>query len=248
MSEVDSTVVLAVLVAMLLGGLVKGVTGIGLPVVAIGILSSVGDARLALAAISIPIVLTNLWQAWHAGRPMETVRRFWPLMVCMLTCVWLSANLVIHLRDEVLYGIIGVSVIIFAVCGLSLPDWTLPERMQVWAGPLAGALGGPLRGFSAIWGPPLVMYFVMIRLSKEAFIRTTGFIWLAASIPLVGGYLRSGILNAETAPLSALAVVPSLAGLWAGQWLRGRFDQKTFRKVLLIVFFFIGLNLIRRAL
>ena len=169
-------------------------------------------------------------------------------MVCMLTCVWLSANLVVHLPDELLYGVIGVAVVIFTVCGISLPDWTLPERPRVWAGPLAGILGGTLGGFSTIWGPPLVMYFVMIRLSKEAFIRTTGFIWLAASIPLVGGYLRSGILNAETAPLSALAVVPSLAGLWAGQWLRGRFDQETFRKVLLVVFFFIGLNLIRRAL
>ncbi len=59
--------------------------------------------------------------------------------------------------------------------------------------------------------------------------------------------MDNGILTGEVAPLSLLASVPAFAGMWAGQRIRGRIDQETFRKVLLITLFVIGLNLIRRA-
>ena len=198
----ELSIVLVLAAAMALGGFVKGVTGIGLPVVSMAILSSIVDVRLALGLVTIPIVLTNLWQAYQAGRPMETIRRFWLLILCMLVCIWLGTTLVVRLPAEALYGIIGAAVVIFTVTSHFTPHWTLPERTGRWVGPLAGILSGLLGGISAIWGPPLVTYFIMIRLPKEVFIRTTGVIWLAASIPLAGGYLRNGILDAEMVPLS----------------------------------------------
>ena len=109
-------------------------------------------------------------------------------------------------------------------------------------------LGGFLGGISTMWGPPMVMYFIMIRLPKEAFIRAVGLVWFAGSLPLVLGYIDNGILTARTAQMSALAALPAFAGLWLGQWLRGRIPQETFRKVVLLALFVIGLNLIRRAL
>ena len=107
--------------------------------------------------------------------------------------------------------------------------------------------GGLLGGVSTIWGPPMTMYFVMLRLSKDMFVRTIGLVWFAGSIPLVLAYVENGILTAEVAPLSLLACVPGLAGMWVGQKIRGRVDQETFRKALLITLFVMGLNLIRRA-
>ena len=92
-----------------------------------------------------------------------------------------------------------------------------------------------------------MMYLVMLRLPKEAFIRTVGLIWFAGSIPLIAAYVDNGILTGDVAPLSLLACVPGLAGMWVGQKIRGRFDQETFRKALLVTLFIIGLNLIRRA-
>ena len=78
-------------------------------------------------------------------------------------------------------------------------------------------------------------------------IRTVGLTWFVGSIPLIAAYVDNGILTADVAPLSLLACVPGLAGMWVGQKIRGRIDQETFRKALLITLFVIGLNLIRRA-
>jgi hypothetical protein len=244
----DLSFLLVIAIAMTAGGLVKGLTGVALPMVSIAILSSAIDVRLALGIITIPIVLTNFWQAYHAGRPMETLRRFWLLLLCMLVFIWLGTNLVVLLPPQGLYAVIGTAIVVFTGTSYFMPSWTLPARAQTWTGPLAGALSGLLGGISTIWGPPLMMYFLMIRLPKDAFIRTTGLVWSAASIPLLAGYVRNGIVDAEIARLSAAACVPSFAGLWVGQWLRARIEPEAFRKVLLIVVFFIGLNLIRRAL
>ncbi len=234
--------------AVLLGGFVKGVVGIGLPIVSIAVLSSVIDAHFALGIIMFPLLFTNLWQMLHAGRPLEVVRRFWPLIASMLICVWLGTNLVVRLPGGSLYGFIGAAVVLFTTVNYFTPDWHLPARGERWASPIAGALSGLLGGISTIWGPPLIMYFVMIRLPKEAFIQATGLIWFAASIPLLLGYRQNGILDDSTAVLSLAACLPSFAGQWIGTWIRARIEQESFRKVLLIVFFLIGLNLIRRAL
>ncbi|MFQ5617417.1 MAG: hypothetical protein ACE5FR_00455 [Rhodospirillales bacterium] len=57
--------------------------------------------------------------------------------------------------------------------------------------------------------------------------------------------LAAGDMEGEAVWL--LACVPGLAGMWVGQKIRGRIDQETFRKALLVTLFVIGLNLIRRA-
>ena len=234
--------------AVLLGGFVKGVVAIGLPIVSIGVLSSVMDAHLALGIIMFPLLFTNLWQMLLAGRPLEVVHRFWPLIAAMLVCIWVGTHLVTRLPGGSLYGFIGAAVVLFTTVNYFTPNWRLPARSERWASPIAGALGGLLGGISTIWGPPLTMLFIMIRLPKEAFIQATGTIWFAASIPLLLGYRQNGILDDSTAVLSLAACLPSFLGLWIGTWLRGKIAQESFRKVLLIAFFLIGLNLIRRAL
>ena len=64
---------------------------------------------------------------------------------------------------------------------------------------------------------------------------------------LLGAHIGSGVLRAETLPLSAAMVVPALLGIWIGFRLQDRFDQATFRKITLWVLLIAGLNLIRRG-
>ena len=248
MGEMDLVLLLVMAAAMVAGGLVKGLVGVALPMVSLSILSAVIDVRLALGLIAIPILMTNLWQAFSSGWPRGVLRRHWSLLVCMLIGIWLGTRLVIALPVQLLYGVIGAAVVVFTLASALSPQWSLPRRAQVWAEPLVGSISGFLGGLSTIWGPPLVMYFVMIRLNKDEFIQTAGLIWLAGSLPLVLGYVANGLLSRDVALLSAAAVVPSFAGFFVGQWLRGKINPESFRKVLLVVLFLLGLNLIRRAL
>lgn len=243
----DPGTLLLIALAMALGGLVKGAIGLGLPIASVAVMSQFLEARLVLALVTAPIVLTNLWQAVQAGHPLEPVKRFWPMILCLILMIWLSAKLVVRLSPEALYGLIGLAVVIFTATSFVRPTRSLPRTAERWAGPLAGSLGGFLGGISTMWGPPMIMYFLMIDLPKEAFIRAIGLVWFVASLPLVLAYLENGILTPERTWMSVLACGPAFLGLLLGQWIRGFIDQETFRKVLLVALFVIGLNLIRRA-
>lgn len=242
-----SVVAVAVLV-LVLGGIVKGAIGVGLPVIAVAVLSSFLPVPLVLALVTLPIVLTNFWQAIHSGNPMEPLRRFWPMIVFLLVFIWLSAKLVVSLDPRVLYALIGVAVISFTITSRFNVVQSVPPSAEKWAGPLAGTIGGFIGGISTIWGPPMMMYFVMLHLPKEAYIRAVGLVWFIASIPLVLAYIRHEILTAATATASALACIPAFLGLAVGQKLRQHINQEKFRKLLLVFLFLVGLNLIRRAI
>ncbi len=247
MPDFDALTVTFALVGLALGGLVKGVTGIGLPIVAVAVLSNFLPVPLILALVTLPIVLTNLWMAAHSGNLMEPLRRFWPMIACLLVFIWVGARIVVTLDTDTFFALLGAVVVLFTATNYFTPVMRVPASAEKWAGPLAGAMGGVLGGISTIWGPPMTMYFVMLRLPKDTFVRAVGLVWFAASIPLVIAYVENGILTGETAPLSLLACVPAFAGLWTGQKIRGRINPETFRKALLITLFVIGLNLIRRA-
>lgn len=244
----DALTLLIAAFALAAGGFVKGVVGIGLPIVALAILTSVLPVPVALALLVVPILATNMWQAVHAGSLLEPLKRFWPMIACLLIAIWFSAKLVVSLDSSVLYAMVGIIVVVFSTTAQFKPAWRIGAAAERWVGPLAGTIGGFLGGVSTIWGPPMVMYFVTLNLDKDTFIRTVGLVWFCASIPLVLAYWRHGILTPDRALWAAAGCVPAFVGLAAGQWLRGRVDQNLFRRALLIVLLIIGLNLVRRAI
>ena len=243
----DNSVVIIAVVALIVGGFVKGAIGVGLPVVAIAVMSGFLPVPKVLALVVVPIVLTNLWQAIQSGSPGEPLKRFWPMILCLLLFIWLSARLVVGLDPNVLYGLIGSVLILFVVTDRFKGGWDVSPAAERWLAPMVGSVGGVLGGVSTIWGPPMMMYFVTLRLPKEMYIRTVGLVWFVASIPLVFAYVRHGILTVESTTISAMACIPAFVGLIAGQKIRHRINQRTFRTILLAFLFLSGLNLLRRA-
>jgi hypothetical protein len=245
----DALTLGVITVSLIIGGTVKGITGIGLPIVAMAVMLNFIDPKVTLAIVVLPILVTNLWQAFRMGNVMEPLRKFWLLIVVFLAFLFVGAQLVVALDTGMLFGVLGVGVTIFAASNLIRPRvHPLTPATQKWAGPLAGAMGGMLGGLTTIWGPPLMMYLVMLKLDKDTWIRTVGLIWFAGSIPLTLAYFHNGVLNADTTPLSAYACIPGMVGIRIGEAIRDRINQETFRKAMLVALVIIGLNLIRRAI
>jgi uncharacterized membrane protein YfcA len=103
-------------------------------------------------------------------------------------------------------------------------------------------------GVSGVWGPPTVLYLLATDAPKKAAISVQGVVYGAGSAVLLLAHMRSGVLSAETAPLSAAMVVPMLVGLWLGQRVQDQLDQAKFQRAMLFVLVIVGLNLIRRGL
>jgi len=247
-SLADAGLFAYIIAVFLLGGALKGIVGVGMPLVGISLLSLVLDPRLVLALLAIPILVTNLWQAFNAGIPWANVVRFWPLILCFGVGTWVGAQLIVLIDAALLLGILGMVVVVFCSLSLLNPRMHLSPHRERWAGPTIGAGAGLLNGMSTVNGPPLAMYLVSLRLQKNDFVAAYGLICLCGAIPLVLSYAAVGILGVQEATWSLLALVPVMTGLWVGQWVRHHINPVLFRKVLLVVLIVLGLNLLRRAL
>lgn len=240
--------IVALCVAVL-GGVVKGVVGFAMPMVVISGLSSFMDPELALAGLILPTLVANMTQALRQGLApaWDSARRFWVFLTVGGLVLIASAQLVRVLPISVLLGMIGVPVTAFAV--LQLVGWRFTlqrQRKDVEAG--IGAFAGFLSGISGIWGPPTVLYLTALGTEKAEQMRAQGVIYGLGAIALVGAHIGSGVLRAETVPLSLALIAPALLGQWLGGMILDRIDQAAFRKATLFVLLIVGANLIRRSL
>lgn len=234
--------------AFLVAGTVKGVAGVGLPLTALGILTTQTDPRTAIALALVPIFLSNLWQFLSSGGVRAAIRRYLPLISVMVVCIPVTLTLTSDIDDSLLLGLLGITFLLYVA--ISATRWApdIPDRLDMPAQLGFGALAGVLGGLTSLWLPAIVIYLAARRTTKDEFVRATGLMLFAGSIPLLVGYWREGFLTGPLAGLSAALMLPTLLGLVAGTQLRKRLSEAAFKRVLLVMFVLIGLNLIRRAI
>src|SRR5437588_7503574 len=104
-------------VVFLLAGLVKGVLGLGLPTVAMGLLAVSMPPARALAIVIVPAIITNIWQTFVGPYLRDITRRMLPLMAGTAIGIWCSAGLVTGAYAR--YGTILLVLlrVLFAVFG-----------------------------------------------------------------------------------------------------------------------------------
>ncbi len=105
--------------AFLLAGFVKGVIGLGLPTVSVGLLAVAMPPSHALAIVIVPAVVTNIWQTFVGPYLRDIIRRLWPLMAGTAIGIWLNGDMLTGPYAR--YGtiVLGVLLMIYAAIGLA---------------------------------------------------------------------------------------------------------------------------------
>jgi uncharacterized membrane protein YfcA len=241
------TILLGVLI-YLLSGMVKGVLGIGLPLIGVPLLSFLVPVPTAIALLSIPILLSNLWQMFQGEGLGEAVRRFWPLLLALIVGITIGARLLVGFDQATIDPLLGGLLIVISLVNLVAWRPRISPSMERTLSPAIGLAGGLLGGMTSFFGPPIVLYMVSLRLPREHFISAIAVAYLCGVVPLNVSLAVYEFLTLDEALISLAAMVPVFAGLVIGQRLRRLLPQEVFRKTLLIVLMVIGAMLIRRAL
>ena len=69
----ETYVIITIGIAFFVGGVVKGVVGMGLPLTAIALMTIVIELELAIPLLVIPIIATNLLQAIQGGNFLSLI-------------------------------------------------------------------------------------------------------------------------------------------------------------------------------
>lgn len=230
-------------------GFVKGAVGFAMPLIMIATFSSFMPPDLALAALILSILSTNLHQTFRDGpsQALGSARRYWPLIAATVLGILVSAPFVTVIPERLMLGLLGVPVMAFALMQLSGWNPVLPERARLPAQWGLGLVGGLYGGISGIWGPPVIVYLIAMRTPKAEMVRVLGVVFLIGAVALTAAHLKTGVLNARTLPFSLALIVPAALGMWLGYRMQDRLDAARFRRWTLLVLLMVAANLIRRA-
>ncbi len=247
MDLATSTIIIAC-AAYALGGFSKGVLGVGLPMVAIPVVSTFAPTPDVVAVTFFTVVTANFYQAVSGGHLTIAIKRFWPMLLVIIMAVPVGTYSLVRFQASTVATLLGIAVAIFALASLVKPTLRVPERMERPLSLVAGAIGGYFGGMVLISGPAVIMLLVALHLKKEEFIGTIGLVYLSTQIPAGVALASMGVLRTEHIVPGLLTLIPVGIALLIGQWVRSKIDQERFRKVLLISTILIGLNLMRRGI
>ncbi len=231
-----------VALTFVLAGFVKGVSGMGLPTLAMALLSLRLPAASAAALMLLPALLTNVAQCMgpHAA---ELWRRLWPLWTGLVLGTLLAP--VPSLGSGSARLALGVVLAAYGVFGLCRPRLPLPGRHAGWLGAFAGLLGGAVSAATGVFVLPMVPFLQSLQLRRGALIQALGISFMLASISLAA---RLGGLDAAAPPdpwASGVALGAAFAGMAVGARLRERLPALVFQRALYAIFLLLGLLMLR---
>ncbi len=247
----DQTTLLMILVVgggLAAGGVVKGASGIGLPMVAVPIMALAVSVPTAVSLMTFPILASNIVQATQGGRWRPILRRFWPILAIQPFGMSIGAAALAWADPRVLIGTLGGIVVLFVAAIRFQPAWHVSLALERWLAPPVGLLSGLIGGISSFFGMPIAMFLLSLRLEKDDFVAAVGVTYACGALSLILVLTLFGLLGPQLYLLSMLGVPAVLAGVWVGQLLRRRLNAQTFRNFVLFVLLLAGLNMIRRAL
>jgi uncharacterized membrane protein YfcA len=101
-----------------LAGFVKGVTGLGLPTISMGLLAIVMPPIEAAAILILPSLLTNVWQMVAGPSLWAVVRRLWPTMLAVCVGTWAGVGLMTEAHARYGTALLGSALAIYALTGI----------------------------------------------------------------------------------------------------------------------------------
>lgn len=229
--------------ALLLAGFVKGVLGLGLPTVAIGLLATRMPPAQALAIVIVPAIVTNIWQTFAGHYLRDIVRRLWPLMAGTVSGILLGGGLMTGPYARLGTLVLGILLMVYAIIGLRQLHFTVVAAHEKWVGGIVGLITGVISAATGIQVIPSMPFMQAIGMEKDELVQALGVFFTTATLGLAFNLTDAGLLGAATALPGAIAMAGAFIGMAIGQQVRGRMNAVTFRRWFLIAMILLGLYL-----
>ena len=226
-----------VVLIFLLAGAVKGVVGLGLPTVAMGLLSLFMPPAEAAAILLLPSFITNVWQLAEGPRLGNLLRRLWPTLLALFISTVIASGVIASTKSAVASVALGGALLLYAAAGLCNFHIHVSPAAERWAGPLVGVITGLITGATGTFVVPAVPYLAGLGLARDELVQALGLSFTVSTVALALGLLWHDALGMSSVANSMVALLPALVGMFLGGQIRRRVSPERFRR-----WFFIGLG------
>ena len=238
--------ILAIALVFLLAGFVKGVIGLGLPTIAMGLLGLWLAPAQAAVLLTVPGLVTNLVQMrGPAFLPLLHRLRWMLVGVVAGTAAgfWLWGGLGGR------WASIGLALALMAYAALGLatvrPVLSPPAARRL-AFP-TGAATGAITAATGVFMLPLTPWLQANQLPRDDMVQALGIALFVSALSLGAALWWTGGFTGGAGWGSVLALLPAVGGQWLGARLRRVLPEAAFRQVFFLGILALGAHLLWRS-
>jgi len=232
------------LIGVGLGGVVKGALGAGAPIVAIPVLSILFNVPFAVAIMSVPNLMSNIWQGWRFRARLLAPRFVISFALSEALGAVVGTFLLANLPERPLMLILGVIVLAYLAFRLARPDWKISQQLADRLVIPAGTIGGILQGAAGISAPVSITFMNAMKLERPVFIATISVFFVAMSAVQIPALWSLNIMGAAQFQLSLAALFPLWLGMLAGSWAARHVSALVFDRLILGLLAVVAVRLI----
>jgi uncharacterized membrane protein YfcA len=230
-----------------LAGFVKGIIGMGLPTISMGLLAVVMPPVEAAAILILPSFVTNISQMLGGPSLTAVLSRLWRMMIAVCVGTWAGLGLMTGASARYGTTLLGGALVIYAAAGLATMPFAVPAERERLLGSVAGALTGLIAAATGVFVIPAVPYLQAIGLQKEELIQALGLSFTVSTVALAVNVAAEGGLSASATGSMVGALALACVGMWVGQKVRLHLTLAVFQKWFLAGLLLLGFYLIARS-
>lgn len=244
----SGTEIAIAIVAVLAGALVKSVTGMGFPIIAIPVMSLFVSVTDAVVVIALPNALMNLTLLLRVRDQASATRDLPVLGAAGVVGAVVGTFVLVSVPEEPLLIALAVVVLVYIANTLRRPDASVsPATATRWA-PGVGLAAGLMQGAVGISGPVVASWIHAYRLSRDAFVFSVTLLFLLSGSAQLVTLLIGGEFTRSRVGVTLAAVPLVLAVIPLGARLRDRLPLERFNQVVLSVLAISAIALVVRVL
>jgi uncharacterized membrane protein YfcA len=233
-----------ILIAMAVGAFIKGVTGSGLPQIAIPVMATFIGVEPAVVIMAIPGVVTNTWLLVAFRHHRGEARDLPVLLATGIAGAVIGTWLLKSLDNQILSLILAGVIILYVTVFLTHPHLSIPPGVTRFTSPVVGTVAGMLQGATGISGPVLITYLHSFRLRKEAYVFSLTLLFQVNAVVQTCTLVAVGLFDERRLLYGLLALIPIMVMLRLGAVVAKRLSVKAFDHVVLALMIATALKLV----
>lgn len=242
------TLLLVVAAASMAGALVKGVTGMGYPVIAVPLISLVAGVETAVVIVALPNLAANSFMCWETRDARSETRDLGRLIGFGSVGAAIGTVALVNLPEQPLLVLLAVTIGIFVVQFVRKPDLRLsPETTKRYSAPV-GLVAGCMQGALGVSGPVVATWIHGYRLPARTYIHSVTLIFGITGLVQLVILVGQGAFTWERAVAIVAAGLSIAVALPLGVRLRNRLAGQSFDHLVLAAILLSAVSLLIDAL